>query len=114
MPLKDFHAEIRAFKDVEDFLSRTLLMLDLQKTGLTQIIEAMVQKLLEKKEVSTQTSLEEARHAIFTQDSGQNHPTDCRGQLLYNLQLSTPSLTKPYFYLETYKMRGDHRLYTQF
>ncbi|XP_052688843.1 solute carrier family 4 member 11-like isoform X2 [Crassostrea angulata] len=69
VPLKDFHAEIRAFKDVEDFLSRTLLMLDLQKTGLTQIIEAMVQKLLEKKEVSAQTSLEEARHAIFTQDS---------------------------------------------
>lgn len=85
VPLKDFHAEIRAFKDVEDFLSRTLLMLDLQKTGLTQIIEAMVRKLLEKKEVSAQTSLEEARHAIFTQDSGQNHPTDCRGQLLYNL-----------------------------
>nr|XP_022313416.1 sodium bicarbonate transporter-like protein 11 isoform X2 [Crassostrea virginica] len=69
VPLKDFHAEIRAFKDVEDFLSRTLLMLDLQKTGLPQIIDAMVKKLLEKKEVSSQTSLEEARHAIFTQDS---------------------------------------------
>lgn len=89
VPLKDFHAEIRAFKDVEDFLSRTLLMLDLQKTGLTQIIEAMVQKLLEKKEVSAQTSLEEARHAIFTQDSGQNHPTDAGDNFytIYNSQL---------------------------
>ena len=47
-------------------------MLDLQKTGLPQIIDAMVKKLLEKKEVSSQTSLEEARHAIFTQDSGEN------------------------------------------
>lgn len=46
-------------------------MLDLQKTGLPQIIDAMVKKLLEKKEVSSQTSLEEARHAIFTQDSGE-------------------------------------------
>ncbi|XP_048760517.2 solute carrier family 4 member 11-like isoform X3 [Ostrea edulis] len=69
VPLKDFHAEIRAFKDVEDFLSRTLLMLDLQKTGLTQIIDAMVKKILEKKEVLAQTSLDEARQAIFTQDS---------------------------------------------
>ncbi|XP_061166083.1 solute carrier family 4 member 11-like isoform X1 [Saccostrea echinata] len=69
IPLKDFHAEIRAFKDVEDFLSGTQLMLDLQKSGLPQIIDAMVKRLLEKKEVSSQTSLEEARHAIFTQDS---------------------------------------------
>lgn len=119
MPLKDFHAEIRAFKDVEDFLSRTLLMLDLQKTGLTQIIEAMVQKLLEKKEVSAQTSLEEARHAIFTQDSGQNHPHRLQGTTFIqsttlNSIGSSSFLINPYFYLETYKMRGDHRLYTQF
>jgi hypothetical protein len=76
VPLKDFHAEIRAFKDVEDFLSRTLLMLDLQKIGLTQIIDAMVKKILEKKEVSAQTSLDEARQAIFTQDSGKNGQGD--------------------------------------
>lgn len=68
--MKDFHAEIRAYKDVEAFLNRTLLILNLQKTGLTEIIDAMLKKLHEKKDMGSQFTLEEARHAIFTQDSG--------------------------------------------
>ncbi|KAK3091729.1 hypothetical protein FSP39_022216 [Pinctada imbricata] len=67
--VKDFHAEIRAFRDVENFLSRTQLMLDLQKTGLPKIMESMVKKLLSKKEVTAQFTVDEALNAIFTQDS---------------------------------------------
>ena len=70
--MKDFHAEIRAYKDVENFLSRTLLMLDLQKTSLPKIMEAMIRKLHSKKEVGVQFGIDEALSAIFTQDSGKS------------------------------------------
>ena len=70
IPMKDFHAEIRAYKDVEDFLNRTLLILNLHKTGLTEIIDAMLAKLHEKEDIGSQFTMEEARQAIFTQDSG--------------------------------------------
>ncbi|XP_052090408.1 solute carrier family 4 member 11-like isoform X1 [Mytilus californianus] len=69
IPMKDFHAEIRAYKDVEDFLNSTLLLLNLQQTGLTEIIDAMLKKLHENSDEGSQFTLEEARHAIFTQDS---------------------------------------------
>ena len=69
IPMKDFHAEIRAYKDVEDFVNRTLLILNLQQTGLPEIIDAMLRKLHEKKDVEPTFSMEEARQAIFTQDS---------------------------------------------
>lgn len=68
--MKDFHAEIRAHKDVEDFVNRTLLILNLQQTGLPEIIDAMLKKLHEKKDDEPTFSMEEARQAIFTQDSG--------------------------------------------
>ncbi|XP_069127298.1 solute carrier family 4 member 11-like isoform X1 [Argopecten irradians] len=69
VPMKDFHAEIRAFRDVEDFLNRTLLILDLQTTGLMQIVDAMLNKLHSVKEIGVTFTLEEARVAIFTQNS---------------------------------------------
>lgn len=68
--MKDFHAEIRAFRDVEDFLNRTLLILDLQTTGLTQIVDAMLNKLQSNKEIGMTFTLEEARQTIFTENSG--------------------------------------------
>lgn len=70
IPMKDFHAEIRAYKDVEDFLNSTLLLLNLQESGLTEIINAMLKKLHENSDDGSEFTLEEARHAIFTQDSG--------------------------------------------
>lgn len=68
--MKDFHAEVRANRDVEEFLNKTLLMLDIQKTSPSQIIDAMLKKLHDEKDVGSTFTIEEARQAIFTQDSG--------------------------------------------
>ena len=76
IPFKDFGAEIRAFKDVENFMEKTLLMLEIQETGLQEIVRVMFQKILSSKG-SEDFSVNEAMEATFTHDSGIAMKTFC-------------------------------------
>ena len=66
--MKDFGAEIRASMDVENFLNQAVLLLDVSDASTDAILERMLQLLLDNEEPNT--SIEEAKRAIFTHDSG--------------------------------------------
>lgn len=66
---KNFSGEIRASKDVEIFLERPTLLLDLQETSLQGIIDAMLQKMITGADAKY-ISFDQARMAFFTKDSG--------------------------------------------
>ena len=68
--MKDFGAEVRALRDVENFLDSTLLMLDLQKTGLQDILSCMLQKLKDSRNDADDFSVSDAMEVLLTQDSG--------------------------------------------
>ena len=68
--MKDFGAEVRALRDVESFLDSTLLILDLQKTSLHDILSAMLHKLKGSKNDVDNFSINDAMEALITQDSG--------------------------------------------
>ncbi|XP_045159936.2 solute carrier family 4 member 11-like isoform X2 [Mercenaria mercenaria] len=71
IPLKDFGAEVRAFRDVENFLDRTLLVLNLDKYGLDEILEAMLQKIKDDKTDGEKFSTEESMEAVYSHHSAQ-------------------------------------------
>lgn len=64
--MKDFGSEIRASMDVENFLNRTLLFLDVPDKNPENVLENMLKNLL----ADESCSIEEAKKAIFTSDSG--------------------------------------------
>ena len=68
--MKDFGSEVRALRDVENFLDSTLLLLDLQTTGLQDILSAMIHKLKESRTDTDEFSVKDAMDALLTQDSG--------------------------------------------
>ena len=67
--MKDFGAEVRALRDVESFLDSTLLILDLQKSNLHDILSAMLHKLKASNDAED-FSVADAMEALLTQDSG--------------------------------------------
>lgn len=69
LPMKDFGAEVRALRDVENFLDSTLLILDLQETSLQDILSAMLHKLKASKNDADDFSVQDAMQALITQDS---------------------------------------------
>lgn len=71
IPLKDFGAEVRALRDVENFLDRTLLVLDLDKFSMDEILEAMLQKIKNDKTDGEKISTEESIEAVFSHKSAQ-------------------------------------------
>ncbi|ESP04405.1 hypothetical protein LOTGIDRAFT_136234, partial [Lottia gigantea] len=70
--LKDFSNEVRATRDVQKFLKKTVLLLDLEKTNMDEIIDEIVNKML-KSESTKNSSLEQTKSAIFTHDFGMLH-----------------------------------------
>ena len=63
--LKDFHAEVRARRDVDLALSSSVVLLDLHAQGLDQIITAMLNALISA-QPSSGLNVSTARNAIFT------------------------------------------------
>ncbi|GAB1599762.1 sodium bicarbonate transporter-like protein 11 [Argonauta hians] len=47
LPLKDFSQEIRAHRDVDNFLCNTLLLLDIEESNMEDIVQLMIDKVLE-------------------------------------------------------------------
>ncbi|KAL5012177.1 hypothetical protein ScPMuIL_010728 [Solemya velum] len=66
VPLKDFSNEVRASKDVQRFLDNTVLLLDLNKSGMDEIINEILHKMLDSTE--SQISFDQSRTALFTHD----------------------------------------------
>jgi len=69
--MKDFAAEIRAYLDVEHFLSQAQLMLDLPETNMEQILNRMLHNLLDGEEPPA--AFAEASKVLFTHRSGPTH-----------------------------------------
>jgi hypothetical protein len=61
---------IRAFRDVENFLDRTLLVLNLDKNGLDEILEVMFEKIKDDKTGEDKFSTAESMSAVFSHQSG--------------------------------------------
>ncbi|XP_060064825.1 solute carrier family 4 member 11-like [Ylistrum balloti] len=66
LPLKDFSLEIRAAMDIQRFLNKTVLLLDLNKLSLDEIIDEILHKMLDGTE--GEVSFDQARSALFTHD----------------------------------------------
>lgn len=66
LPLKDFSLEIRAAMDIQRFLNKTVLLLDLNKISLDEIIDEILHKILDGTE--SEVSFDQARSALFTHD----------------------------------------------
>ncbi|KAK6173066.1 hypothetical protein SNE40_016597 [Patella caerulea] len=66
VPLKDFSNEIRAAMDVKKFLKNTVLLLNLDKSNMDEIIDDMVKKMLQGAENTN--SIDQAKSALFTHD----------------------------------------------
>lgn len=79
---KNFSGEIRASKDVEIFLERPTLLLDLQETSLQGIIDAMLQKMITGADAKY-ISFDQARMAFFTKDS-----VHCLSQVIQGTEIS--------------------------
>ncbi|XP_036361454.1 sodium bicarbonate transporter-like protein 11 isoform X2 [Octopus sinensis] len=47
LPLKDFSQEIRAHRDVDNYLCNTLLLLDIEESNMEDIVQLMIDKVLE-------------------------------------------------------------------
>ncbi|ESO92620.1 hypothetical protein LOTGIDRAFT_216724 [Lottia gigantea] len=71
IPVKDFAAEVRALKDVQSYLDKAVLLLNLQKNSLHEIVETMVDKVLRTTE-KKKFDFEKAKSSIFTAESGEN------------------------------------------
>lgn len=68
LPMKDFSLEVRAAMDVKNFLKKTVLILDLNKLSLDEIIDEILHKLLDSSD--SKHSFDQARSALFTHDCG--------------------------------------------
>lgn len=68
--MKDFGAEIRAYRDVENFLDRTLLILNLDKTSLQDILETMLQKIKDDKVDGEKFCVDTAVDATYCHQTG--------------------------------------------
>ncbi|OWF45125.1 sodium bicarbonate transporter-like protein 11 isoform X2 [Mizuhopecten yessoensis] len=66
LPLKDFSLEIRAAMDIQRFLNNTVLLLDLNKISMDEIIDEILHKMLDGTE--SEVSFDQARSALFTHD----------------------------------------------
>jgi len=67
--MKDFGAEVRALRDVENFLDRTLLVLHMPHVNLTRILPEMLNKV--KDAAGSETfDVQEATDSIYSQQSG--------------------------------------------
>ena len=65
---KDFASEVRATLDVENFIERARLALDIHETTLDSIFDSMLHNLLDRDE--PECAVSDAKRALFTQDSG--------------------------------------------
>ncbi|XP_048774701.1 solute carrier family 4 member 11-like [Ostrea edulis] len=81
LPMKDFSMEVRASMDVQNFLKKTVLILDLNKVSLDEIIDEILHKLLDSS--GSKHSFDQARSALFTHD--------CVHQLSRTLQCTSIS-----------------------
>lgn len=81
LPMKDFSMEVRATMDVQNFLKKTVLILDLNKVSLDEIIDEILHKLLDSS--GSKHSFDQARSALFTHD--------CVHQLSRTLQCTSIS-----------------------
>lgn len=79
---KNFHEEIRAAKDIETFLERPTLLLDLHETSLEGIVDAMLKKMITDSDVED-INFEDARMAFFTHDS-----VHCLSQIIQGTEIS--------------------------
>lgn len=66
---KNFSGEIRAAKDVEIFLERPTLLLELHETSLQGIVDTMLNKMIADSD-GEDIDFDTARMAFFTHDSG--------------------------------------------
>lgn len=66
--MKDFGAEIRASMDVSRFLTKAILLLDVNETGIDRIVDIMLKKVLDSQE--SQCTLAEAKDSLFTHNAG--------------------------------------------
>ena len=69
IPAKDFASEVRAYRDVEKYLKEAVLCLDIYESGVRETMEVMLQHLL-KTQQQTDFTVEAAKEAIFTKESG--------------------------------------------
>ncbi|XP_070563551.1 solute carrier family 4 member 11-like isoform X2 [Ptychodera flava] len=70
VPMKDFHSEVRATLDIEQFLSQAVLLLDVSENVLQEVIDLLLNKTLTFLD-EPQTVISEARGSLFTHDSVQ-------------------------------------------
>ena len=87
LPVKDFGSEVRALRDVENFLDSTLLLLDLQTTGLQDILAAMIHKLKESRTDTDEFSVKDAMDALLTQDSGTVYAPHCHKVFILSVRV---------------------------
>ncbi|XP_041360225.1 sodium bicarbonate transporter-like protein 11 isoform X2 [Gigantopelta aegis] len=69
IPVKDFASEVRAYRDVEKYLKEAVLCLDLYESGVRETIGGMLKHLL-KTQQQPDFTIEDAKEAIFTRESG--------------------------------------------
>ncbi|XP_070563851.1 solute carrier family 4 member 11-like isoform X2 [Ptychodera flava] len=71
VPLKDFHAEVRATLDIEQFLNQAVLLLDISEQLYVEVIDLLLKDTLKYLD-EPETVMEEAKSALFTHDSVHN------------------------------------------
>ncbi|KAK3100091.1 hypothetical protein FSP39_014604 [Pinctada imbricata] len=81
VPLKDFSMEVRAAMDIQKYLNRTVLLLNMNKVSLDEIIDDILHKMLDGS--GGKHSFDQARSALFTHD--------CVHQLSRTLQCTSVS-----------------------
>ncbi|XP_067678209.1 solute carrier family 4 member 11-like isoform X1 [Haliotis asinina] len=69
IPVKDFSAEVRASLDVESYLKDATLMLDLHETGMQEIVNTMLNRVI-KNQDNPEFDIAEAKASLYTADSG--------------------------------------------
>ena len=67
--MKDFGADVRALKDVKNFLDRMLMILNLSRTSLSEILREMLEKVKHEPEGDI-INIDEAMEALYGLKSG--------------------------------------------
>lgn len=69
IPMKDFGAEIRASMDVSRFLTKAVLLLDVNEMGIDRIVDVMLRKVLDNRSEEPHSTVAEAKNTLFTHNA---------------------------------------------
>ncbi|XP_041356838.1 sodium bicarbonate transporter-like protein 11 [Gigantopelta aegis] len=104
VPFKDFSNEVRAIKDVQNFINQTALLLHMDETNLNRIIVKILKKMLGHLENYEQCKMQAEKH-LFTRDKVH--------QLSRTLQCSTIDASGGFVYEQNFVCAISSILYIQ-